>query len=687
MKFLLSIACVLAALVLTAQKKNDPSELYPVFKSIKIKWDKNTDFLSGPTNVDECMNGNCSEGEGVRLVTGDVEYKYGYSLYGTILKGTFTAGGTRFNGKVYHFKVPVGGYKKEKELRLSTPLDITSDSSLKPFYTGEGEYSMEPAQWNRGWDGAVKDVPALAKVFPNATIHKAMLRKGGISWIDVDLPENHRFIRYTGHTFASGDFMMGKALLDNGDLYEGFFLRHSFHGPGKLIKRSGKILQGIWQLDSLTQEVAVVFPPALLQAVLPAPTPFKISNINNLDVNSFRHSATEISTTETSDFYGEVVNNEASGWGLWKTRFTNQNADSRDDIDGWAYGYWKHNQLEGPGIYFTTPRAGQLSYAGNPTTFMNDFWIRTGVYKNGKIVQGNLLTADYSVHANKDIPVHDIQRLSFDKMTLVTDPLQGCAMKMDFDYSWGYGAKPTIFHIYEGYYNNGALTGFYFDNDKEKKRSYEFFGFSGYHRSWKYTNDVLGAAEKSNDLCFEAMSRYKPLFIAEMKKKLASDLAAEAWEKSPEGQAFKRQAAIDNERYAEQRKKECAAEFAKIGVKGRTYTYRAELVILQDYDCDKKEYIAWRPRQGSDLYSAPAGTQVRGLTGFLLDNLTPSVKQYQTCDVCNGAGKVTVTTSTTRVKELPWGYFSGIETKSIRTTTKQELENCSKCLGMAIILK
>lgn len=673
---------------MNAQKKTDPAELYPVFKSFKIKWDKNAAYLSGPTNFDECINGNCADGEGVRLITGKVEPNYGtYKLHGMIFKGQFSEAGNRFKGKVYQFKLPATGLKKEKELRLDTPLNIIDDAAMKRFNIGEGSWYNGPDYWNRGWDGEVKDVPSVTKVFPDAVIHKAVLSKGGISWIDVDLPAKHRFIRYTGHTFASGDFMFGKAVLDNGDVYEGFFLRHSFHGPGKLTKRSGTIQQGIWQIDSLIKDAVVEVPAALLQPVLPKPTKFKISTLNDLEVNSIRHSATEIHTIDSSSFYGDIVNNEASGWGLWKTEFTNQNADSRDDIKGVAYGYWKHNKLDGPGIYFTTPNAHQLSFEGNKTTFQNDFWIRTGVYTNGKIVHGNIVTADYSVYANQNIPINEVPRLSLDGLKLVTDPLQGCGMLMEFGYSWGYDAKPSIYNIAEGYYNNGRMVGFYFDNDKEKKRDYEHLSFAGYNRYQSFPESIVKTVEASNDFCFDVMSRYKPLFVAEMKKKLASNIAAEEWAKSPEGIAHKRQVELDNLRYAEQRKKDCDAEFAKIGVKGRTYIYRANLVILEGYDCDKKEYIAWRPKQGNDLYSDPAMTKIKGSTTFLLDKLEPSVKQYVTCTECDGTGKILVTTTTSRTKELPWGYFSGIETKSIRTTTKEELKPCNKCGGRAIILK
>lgn len=675
MKWLYTITFVLAMFAVNAQKKTNSDELYPVFKSLKVKWDRNTDYLNGSTDVDECIYGNCKDGEAVRLITGPVVSKYNYyTLYGNIFKGQFSEGGNRFNGKVYAFNLPAGGYKKEKELRIGTPLDITNDSTMKPFYIGEGSYYlgpnkygyMRPEEW--GWDGEVKDHPALSNLFLNAEVYKAVFDKGALSWIDVGLPAPCRFIRYSGHTFASGDFMFGKAQLDNGDLYEGFFLRNSFHGPGRLTKRSGKILQGVWQIDSLMQDVVVEFPQALLQPRLPTPTQFKITELNGMAVNSFQYRATDI-----SDFYGEVINNEASGWGIWKTTFTKGNFNNYPSVPGFAYGYWKHNQLDGPGIYFAN-------------AVQTEFWINTGVYKNGKIVLGNSLYADYYSLGNTPSFKHGFPVLSTYKIKLSTNPLQGCGMEMEVGYSGGYISKPTVSNIKEGYYSNGKLTGFYFENDKEKKRSYEFLSFPAYHLNWQFTEDVIKSAEASTNVCFDVINRYKPLFVAEMKKILEQRIAGEAWAKSPEGQAHKRLVELENQRYAEQRKKECDAEFAKIGVKGRTYKYRTDLVILEGYDCDKKEYIAWRPKQGNDIYSDPDMTQVRGLITFSLDKLTPSVKQYQTCSDCDGTGKVMVTTTTTRTKELPWGYFSGIETKSIRTTTKKEFETCSKCKGLAIVL-
>ena len=117
-----------------------------------------------------------------------------------------------------------------------------------------------------------------------------------------------------------------------------------------------------------------------------------------------------------------------------------------------AYGYWKHNQLDGPGIYFTT-------------AIQREFWMNTGVYQRGKIVKGNSLYADYSLRGNTPSFKHGFPELSLTKIKLSTNPLQGCALQMEVGYSSGYIAKPSLYNIIEGHYSNGKLSGFYFENE------------------------------------------------------------------------------------------------------------------------------------------------------------------------------------------------------------------------------
>ena len=62
-------------------------------------------------------------------------------------------------------------------------------------------------------------------------------------------------------------------------------------------------------------------------------------------------------------------------------------------------------------------------------------------------------------------------------------------------------------------------------------------------------------------------------------------------------------------------------------------------------------------------------------------------KQFHRCTLCGGEGGERVTTTKTRTKELPFGYFSGIETKSTRTTTNTVWEECYKCDGTGWVLQ
>jgi hypothetical protein len=122
--------------------------------------------------------------------------------------------------------------------------------------------------------------------------------------------------------------------------------------------------------------------------------------------------------------------------------------------------------------------------------------------------------------------------------------------------------------------------------------------------------------------------------------------------------------------------------------KGLTIFWGAAYHILADYDCKEDKYKLWRPAQlyeGKGHYMEPKyilvpGDQIR--TGNYYSKL-----QYVICEACEGDGTYERTVYTTKTKELPWGYFSGIETKKITTTSTTTKERCSKCMGNGVVLK
>lgn len=153
----------------------------------------------------------------------------------------------------------------------------------------------------------------------------------------------------------------------------------------------------------------------------------------------------------------------------------------------------------------------------------------------------------------------------------------------------------------------------------------------------------------------------------------------------PDGEEY---GGVEKRKLEEQLRRE--AELKKILAPyqvGATYTDGANYIILRGYDMDLKKFKFWRPRHEHDSYEEPGKWVLETEDWFKLQwKLSPD-KQWQNCETCNGTGMVNNTYTTTRTKDLPWGYFDGVTTTSTRTTTTTKRETCTKCFGKAIVLK
>jgi hypothetical protein len=122
--------------------------------------------------------------------------------------------------------------------------------------------------------------------------------------------------------------------------------------------------------------------------------------------------------------------------------------------------------------------------------------------------------------------------------------------------------------------------------------------------------------------------------------------------------------------------------------KGITIKWGGAFQILADYDCKKDQYKLWRPNQLYEgnghymtaKYEMVSGYEIRGGNFY-------SPQQYVTCTYCEGDGTYERTVYTTTTKELPWGYFSGIETKKITSKSTTSKVRCSKCEGNGVVLQ
>ncbi len=122
--------------------------------------------------------------------------------------------------------------------------------------------------------------------------------------------------------------------------------------------------------------------------------------------------------------------------------------------------------------------------------------------------------------------------------------------------------------------------------------------------------------------------------------------------------------------------------------RGMTIFWGGGYYIMSDYDCKADKYILWMPGQSHNstgIYMEAKAATVPG--GQFREGYYSINKHYETCTTCDGDGHYEVTEYTTKTKELPWGYFSGIQTKLITTKTTKTIKTCSQCSGNGVVLK
>ena len=147
---------------------------------------------------------------------------------------------------------------------------------------------------------------------------------------------------------------------------------------------------------------------------------------------------------------------------------------------------------------------------------------------------------------------------------------------------------------------------------------------------------------------------------------------------------------IAREKAAEKKRKDDLCNPA-LGVggykKGFTVIWASQYRIVASYDCARDEYKLWTPVQpNASIYEQTSSYVVAPGNNFRQMHQT-TYYQYYTCKACDGDGHFEVTEYTTKTKDLPWGYFSGIETKKITTTSTTKYKTCNVCNGQGVVLK
>jgi hypothetical protein len=139
---------------------------------------------------------------------------------------------------------------------------------------------------------------------------------------------------------------------------------------------------------------------------------------------------------------------------------------------------------------------------------------------------------------------------------------------------------------------------------------------------------------------------------------------------------------------AEEKAKRCSTSWNNAEFKrGITRKWDGTYVIMASYDCEKDEYSLWIPNQPGQEMDFSAAKFITAPGATIRTYAVRSKEQYLTCTGCDGDGHVERTVYTTKTKELPWGYFSGIETRKITTTSSTKLTICTECHGRGIVLR
>lgn len=123
-------------------------------------------------------------------------------------------------------------------------------------------------------------------------------------------------------------------------------------------------------------------------------------------------------------------------------------------------------------------------------------------------------------------------------------------------------------------------------------------------------------------------------------------------------------------------------------IKGLTVSGPAEnktfIGRLKEIDCTKGIVYITQPGVTERPYSS---TTVQVSLSNYHRHWKKHGEQYYSCSRCGGAGGDYVTETESKTKELPFGYFEGIQTTITKTTTKTYMRYCSKCHGTGLALE
>lgn len=281
---------LLAAIVLMFQSAGNaqlkPRHFWPVTTDFSIKkfhlnYREKEGDIRNQFFLNDCIEGNCSSGEGVFAVTyaREVEFRENGSLQLTVnlYKGTFSDDGKKFKGKMLAYNYTLAGSGAKDHWFYAdkfTPLksenlaeDINKSILDSRYIIADGEAIRTEEQWGDKkrtsytlhGTGATRD----AMLELGAASMQGKYDNGQLLMTKVIVRDNYPAKSFTGRMNKKNKPLIGKLEFKDGSYYEGFFYDGKYNGPGKLVNTEGKTMQGFWDNGILKDSQTVSLPLSL----------------------------------------------------------------------------------------------------------------------------------------------------------------------------------------------------------------------------------------------------------------------------------------------------------------------------------------------------------------------------------------------------------------------------------------
>lgn len=646
-RILITLTLVLATFVANSQATVKVSSFYPKAKQFKVK-------NNGPNaryiyNGSGCVEGNCKKGKGTFVaVCNDAsmqgkDQKAFVTVY--IYKGTFSEDGKYFEGKTYEWR-PDYRYSTSYDIATLTPVnpvDISKEENLSESLVGEGTmtrssdckgyYAQYGTYYWAGWrhnnvkyplPGNAQSYDVYYDIVGTQTAQKVVFGPG------------NAYKEFVGRTIYYNEIVGGRFLYDDNSMYEGFVFRGKFFGPGIFTAASGEKKQGIWMLDTLATPMEIKFPEALFDPSIPGDSGYPRYKF---------HVPTNGVAPSFSDFYSGP-----DGWvlGVGKERI--------------IFGKTKNMSFEGPGFYVNFKDREYKYY--------------TGTFAEGLLKEGMRIT--YNVITNE--PYTSIVSGKFYENQLV----RGCNREITLDHT----GKPHL--IFEGMFYPNAnwedefVDGWIYVNDwaglrEEKNLAYWFRGHNVFSDKFNKDNFIKAAEEAiTAPYCFNKIEMQRGAILKKLTAKADSMMVVK------KAAAAARERLEKLEREAAAKAAACMQKLNKAGIAlGTTVTDGTFVGYVSDVNCKDETITIVNP--GDQMLSQRTGKKMLSMNEF--SHWRRHSKQFRTCSRCHGTCGEMQTQTTSKTKELPFGYFSGITTTVTKTKTETFWVRCVQCNGTGLSLE